>query len=73
MKIPWINALFACAMVDNCSLAEAQRTINAPQEDLQEAHKYMLSVIMQGNDPTKWISDYQQGVTECFKKLENAN
>ena len=72
-KIPWINAIFATAMVENCSLAKAAELISAPQSEFFEAYKFMVSVLTDIKTPINWIEDYHLGITECFKKLENAN
>jgi len=72
-KIQWINAIFATAMVMNCSLAKAADEINAPIDELKNAYKFMTSVLTASSTPLEWVKDYQLGVTECFKKLEAAN
>lgn len=72
-KMPMINALFACAMVENCSLAEAQKKCHASIADLNEAVKYRCTIATGGPDGKgKWY-DYDQSIYECFKRLEMAN
>lgn len=72
-KMPMINALFACAMVENCSLADAVRKCNATTEDLNEAVAYRIKIATGGPDGKgKWY-DYDQSIYEAFKRLESAN
>ena len=70
-KVPWINAIFACAMVESCSIAEAARKISAPHCEMIDAYKFRLNTAHGGSG--KWITDYQESITESFKRLEAMN
>ena len=73
-KIPMINAMFACAMVEKCTLAEARDKCSATVEDLNEAVKYRCMVSTGGHDGKgPWYSNYEESLYECFKRLEAAN
>lgn len=82
-EVPMINALFACAMVEKCSLPEAAKLISAPHSVLVDAYKFRLDTahggsITHGNIHSvarngKWITDYHESITESFKRLEAMN
>jgi hypothetical protein len=42
MRPPMINCIFACAMIENCSLAEAAVKCDANKDDLQDAYRFRL-------------------------------
>ncbi len=63
-----VNHLFACAMVKGCSLFDAAREIDAPQDVLVDAVAYRMNTAVD-----KDIRDYHESITECFKRLEAAN
>lgn len=69
-----INGLFACAMVERCSLAEAARRIGAPHDDLVDAYRFRLDTATGGYDGRgKWYDDYFESITESFKRLQVMN
>lgn len=65
---PSINALLACAMVEGCSLFDAAKKIDAPQEVLFEAVAFRMATAVD-----KDIRDYMESITESFKRLEAMN
>ena len=74
MTVDPLRALFACAMVEKCSLADAAAIIGSDLPTLQTAMLYRVRVATGGPDGSgKWYDDYQQSLYEAFKKLESAN
>lgn len=63
-----INHLLACAMVEQCSLCDAAKKIDAPHEVLFDAVALRMSVAVDNN-----IRDYQESIYTAFKRLEEAN
>lgn len=63
-----INHLMACAMVECCTLADAAKKIDAPQEVLFDAVAMRMSVAVDQD-----IRDYHESITAAFRRLEAAN
>lgn len=63
-----VNQLFAAAMVQGISLAAAAKDIDAPLSVLTDAVCYRMNHAVD-----RQITDYQQSLFECFKRLEEAN
>lgn len=73
-KVPMLNALFACAMVEGVSLSVAAEKCRAAKDDLSEAVKYRCNVATGGPDgKAVWFSSYEESIYEAFKRLESAN
>lgn len=70
-KPPMINAIFACAMVEQCTLADAARRVDASKEDLQDAYRFRLDTAHGGCG--RFLDDYWESITESFKRLEAMN
>lgn len=66
-----LNALFACAMVEQISLAQAARLISAPHPVLRDAYAIRLNTAH--GYTGRWITDYHESICESFKRLEAAN
>lgn len=74
MRPPMINAIFACAMVENCSLKEAAFKVDANADELLDAYRFRLDTAHGGPDGKgRWIDDYRESITESFKRLEAMN
>jgi hypothetical protein len=73
MRPPMINYIFACAMIENCSLAEAAVKCDANKDDLQDAYRFRLDTAHRNNPAGRFIDDYRETITESFKRLEMMN